>query len=496
KKDVGPDTMGAIMGERSPETIMGILAIVKAGGAYLPIDPTYPKERIGYMLKDSNARLLLTKESEIFHPDSRTPHPATRNSQLATSLAYIIYTSGSTGKPKGVMVEHRNLSAYVAAFYREFDIASRDTVIQQASASFDAFVEEVYPVLLRGGKLAIAPRDIIPDIEELAAFMFRHNVSMISCSPLLLNELNRYAKENRGKLSSVRIFISGGDVLIPGYVDELREWSAVYNTYGPTETTVCVTYFRLGSRERGAVLPIGNPISNYKVYILDQYRRLSPIGVAGELCVSGAGVARGYLNRPELTSEAFVASTPLLYRTGDLARWSADGSPAGGTYSIEFLGRIDRQVKLRGFRIELGEIEAQLLKHPSIGEAVVIDREDTQGDKYLIAYIVGAFIETPQLIKYLSQTLPGCMIPSHFVQIEKIPLNPNGKLDRKALPVPEASPGGEYIAPTDEVEETLAAIWSEVLDIEKNGISIDADFFQSGGHSLKATMLTAKIHKV
>ncbi|MCP5106102.1 MAG: amino acid adenylation domain-containing protein, partial [bacterium] len=310
KKGVGPDTIVGLLLERSVEMIIGIFGILKAGGAYLPIDPTYPKERIDYILADSNARVLL-KDVGNRLACSSSPNQVLCSGQPITSLAYIIYTSGSTGKPKGVMVEHRNLSAYLAAFYREFEITSRDTVIQQASASFDAFVEEVYPVLLRGGKLVIVERDVIPDIEALAAFMSRHNVSMISCSPLLLNELNRYAKENRGKslfpLSSVRIFISGGDVLKPEYVDHLREWSAVYNTYGPTETTVCVTYFRLDSKESGAVLPIGKPISNYSVYILDQYRRLSPVGIAGELCVSGAGVTRGYLNRPELTAEAFVA---------------------------------------------------------------------------------------------------------------------------------------------------------------------------------------------
>ncbi|MCP5106054.1 MAG: amino acid adenylation domain-containing protein, partial [bacterium] len=383
-------------------------------------------------------------------------------------------------------------------------ITSRDTVIQQASASFDAFVEEVYPVLLRGGKLVIVDRDIIPDIEALTAFMFRHNVSMISCSPLLLNELNRYAKESRGKtvhpLSSVRIFISGGDVLKPGYVDHLREWSAVYNTYGPTETTVCVTYFRLDSMESSTVIPIGKPISNYSVYILDQYRRLSPIGVAGELCVTGAGVTRGYLNRPELTSEKFCRgaapslSTPL-YRTGDLARWFP---PAGGASkgTIEFLGRIDRQVKLRGFRIELGEIESRLLKYPGLEEAVVIDRE-RDGDKYLCAYFVSEEdIGISELRDALSHDLPAYMIPSYFIPLERVPLTVGGKVDRKALPEPEAPSGGEYIAPTDELEDTLAAIWSDVLGIEKEKISIAGNFFQMGGHSLKATSMVAGIHKV
>jgi fengycin family lipopeptide synthetase D len=409
---------GAIVGilvERSVEMVIGLLGILKAGGAYLPIDTDYPTERIHYMLADSSASLLLTtrslserivfKKGIVYLEDYKKARHAPCSMRHA-SLAYIIYTSGSTGKPKGVMVTHENLTAYLHAFAREFEIKDEDVVIQQASYSFDAFAEEVFPCLLKGGRIALPSGDEVKDVALLTEFISKHNVTMIDCSPLLLNELNRRSLsslESVNPLRSIHTFISGGDVLKRECIDNLLKIGVVYNTYGPTEATICATYHKFNTNdEEESVIPIGKPISNYRVYILRGQDQLLPIGVPGELCISGHGVTRGYLNRPELTADKFdqdlqdyqddqdekgpaaresyiekekeidknpLTSLPLypsspLYRTGDLARWLPEGN-------IEFLGRIDHQVKVRGFRIELGEIESQLLTHEEIEEVAV-----------------------------------------------------------------------------------------------------------------------------
>ncbi|MCP4216670.1 MAG: amino acid adenylation domain-containing protein, partial [bacterium] len=415
-----------------------------------------------------------------------------------TELAYIIYTSGSTGRPKGVAVEHRNLSAYIVSFEQEFDITGGDTVIQQASYSFDAFVEEVYPVLTRGGRLACAGKDEIRDIELLTRFLVKHKVTVIDCSPLLLNQLNGLGARLPRML---RIFISGGDVLKKEYVDTLVEQGHVYNTYGPTETTVCATYYKCSGKEEDFV-PIGRAIANYTVSILDAGGRMPPIGVPGEICVSGVGVARGYLNNPGLTAAQFIApdtglntdgtSAGTIYKTGDRGMWLPDGG-------IRFLGRIDQQVKIRGYRIEPGEIEKQLLNHQSVKEVVVTARETTDGDKYLCAHLVPAAettITIADLREHLLQTLPPHMVPAHFVQIEAIPFTFSGKVDAAALPDPDESiaTGTVFITPSGPVQTTLAQLWAEVLNVTGD-IGIDDDFFAMGGHSLKATTLLAKTHK-
>ena len=540
-KGVKPDTIVGLMAERCVEMIICILGILKAGGAYLPIEPVLPEDRINYMLKDSGAKILLTnREISDIHPSTLLPfYPSN-----PLNLAYIIYTSGSTGKPKGVMVEHRNLLAYVYAFSREFQITSTDTVLQQASFAFDTFIEEVFPVLLTGGKITIALKEEILDIERLLKFIGKHLVSILDCSPLLLNELNKRLEQTDKlkELASVHTFISGGDVLKGEYVDKIIETGRVYNTYGPTETTVCATYYRILPGVPSNV-PIGRPISNYKVYILDRYHRLLPQGVPGELCVSGPGVTRGYLNNPQLTAKRFClrrpggrflkklppwtpcknflleeinsqgghgkenlketvllssklypgpyALGPRLYKTGDLARWLPDGN-------IEFLGRIDHQVKIRGYRVELGEVENRLLSHDAIQAAVVVERIDLSGDKYICAYVVlsktaGFNHISSGLKKYLSDWLPDHMIPSFFVPLEKIPLTSNGKVDRNALPEPGSFDAGKpYVPPRNETEKILADIWSQLLS---GNIGIYDNFFDRGGHSLKAISLAAKIQK-
>ncbi len=498
-KGVMADSIVGLMLERSAEMIIGIMAILKAGGAYLPLDPSYPKERIEYMLKDSESKIVLSSQDELddiefngeiinllkedlFKGDSSNLEKIIKPS----NLAYVIYTSGTTGIPKGVMVENRNLTAYVDAFLNEFKLSDKDIVLQQATYCFDGFVDEVYPILLRGGRFIICNKYDALDLRKLENIIFKYKISVVSCSPLFLNELNKCKN-----LSSIHTFISGGDILKKGYINNLINYAKVYNTYGPTETTVCASFYKCD--DKGILnIPIGKPIKNYRTYILDKNKDLVPIGIPGELYISGDGVARGYLNRQAETNEKFV-DNPFelgrkMYKTGDLVRWLPDGN-------IEFLGRIDNQVKIRGFRIELEEIENRLLQHEEIQEATVVIKENEAMGKYVCAYVVSQKeINRLNLRSYLKQSLPEYTIPSYFVQLEKMPLTNNGKLDKKALPEAKLdSSFNQYESPRNKVEEELALIWSEVLTV--NNIGINDNFFDLGGHSLKATVLVSKIHK-
>jgi tyrocidine synthetase-3 len=509
EKGVVPDTIVGIMVERSVELIVGILGILKAGGAYLPIDPEYPRERIDYMLADSAAKVLVISSTlageveklrswevkkvfleEVHKTQESSSQPLNLStSQLLSSsnLAYIIYTSGTTGKPKGVMIEHQNLTAYVNSFLQEFRLTANDIMMQQASASFDAYVEEVFPILTRGGKIAIPHRQEIIDMDLLSVFILKNNVTFISCTPLLLNELNKV-----DNIKSITTFISGGDELRGEHVDRLVKQGNVYNTYGPTESTVCVTYYKCPELP-GDTIPIGRPISNYKVYILDKSSFPVPIGVPGEIYAAGAGVARGYLNRPGLTAKKFINNPfagGLLYRTGDLGRWLPHGN-------IEFLGRIDHQVKIRGYRIELGEIENLLKKYDRVKDAVIVVKEDETGDKCLCAYYIsGREIPVSALREHTAVELPDYMIPSFFVNLEKMPLTPGGKINRSLLESLEVKVKSDgYIAPQNDLEKKLAKIWAEVLGLEEEIIGIDNNFFELGGHSLKATALASEIHR-
>jgi len=554
EKGVKPDTIVGILVDRSLEMIIGLLGILKSGGAYLPLDPTYPKERINFMLKDSNAGVLLKSEfrstksdatlrsrslrSTRTNPNDQNSNDETwgvtsivlnfehlnfefvsnfefRVSNLSSSnLAYVIYTSGSTGRPKGVMVEHKQMAAYLKAFEQQFTITPGDVVIQQASYAFDAFVEEVYPILTKGARVAIPLKSQVIDIVLLADFIAKHNVTIIDCSPLLLNELNKRSAVK--PFPSIHTYISGGDVLKGSYIDRLVKHGTVFNTYGPTETTVCATYYRCMKCE-SSLIPIGKPIANYGVYILGKNNQLQPIGIVGELVVAGVGITRGYLNKAELTAEKydqdicdyltkrflggpggrFFKKAPLaaggrIYKTGDLGRWMPDGN-------IEFLGRIDLQVKIRGFRIELGEIEAQLLKHKDIEEAVVVSRIDETSGRYLIAYIVTPerIPDAKELREYLSCTLPDYMIPSYFIQLDQMPLTSSGKINRKGLSLEAGKAiaiGAVYTPPTNETEKELEKIWQEILNAAK--IGIDDNFFELGGDSLKAMALVSRVHKV
>lgn len=500
KNGVKPDTIVGIMAGRSLEMIIGILGILKAGGAYLPIDPDYPADRIKYMLEDSGADAIVVQEHlkskidgfQLVTIEDSAPfskeNPPTLNH--ASDLAYVIYTSGSSGRPKGVMTTHRNVINYIHSFTKRVPLHENDTVLQVVSFSFDAFSEELYPILANSGRLVISKKIGDLNIDELVGMISKHRVTLITCSPLLLNEID---KNKHLTFHPHMKFISGGDVLKYEYIEHIIKNADVYNSYGPTEATVCATYYKLSGDDRNKTsIPIGKPLTNYKVYIADQYGRPQPVGIPGELLIGGDGLARGYVNNKKLTDAAFIldASGERVYRTGDLARWLPDGN-------IEFLGRIDHQVKIRGYRIELEEIEHRLLKNGDINEAIVIAREDDQNDKYLCAYMTlkNKDASIDQIKQSLAEDLPEYMIPSYFVKLDKIPRTINGKADVKALPEPDSRALAEafYEAPRNKTEEKLLLIWQDILGQEK--IGINDHFFQIGGHSLKAFSLAAKIQK-
>jgi len=490
EKGAAPDVIMAVTVERSIETLINILAILKAGGAYLPIDPGLPPGRIRYMLADSGAEMPAAPGTPAKKGGAaRAPRPV-----IPGNLAYVIYTSGSTGRPKGVLVEHFSAVNLVLTRKHRFEIDQTDRVLQFSSLSFDASVEQVFVALSSGAALILVDEETLLDIVKFDAYIRRQAVTHLDSVPSFLSNI---PFKDPGFYSLKRI-VSGGEVCPISLAEKLGRYCDFYNAYGPTETTVTAVgmKYRPGNG-RLPGLPIGRPIRNTAVYLFDRWKAPVPTAVPGEMYIGGAGVTRGYLNRPELTSETFLPNPPAgrgrLYRTGDLARWLPDDN-------IEFLGRIDRQVKIRGLRIELGEIENRLLDHETVKETVVLDREEKDGEKYLCAYIVNPegeqkTLDIPALREYLLQTLPVYMIPTYFVLIDKIPLTPNGKIDRKSLPEPEVKINREYAAPGNETEEKLAAIWSEILGIEKGIISIHSSFFELGGHSLRATILAAKIHK-
>ncbi|NOQ28032.1 MAG: amino acid adenylation domain-containing protein, partial [Bacteroidales bacterium] len=500
KKGVTTESKIGLFTDHSLEMLIGMLGSLKSGGCYVPIDRAYPEERINYIIEDSGIEIMLKSQGLspvvdsailIDLSDSRIYTGSGNNLETRVSpsnLSYMIYTSGSTGKPKGVMVEHRNVVAYISAFQGEFKLDERDVVMQQASISFDTFVEEVYPIITIGGRLVLVEKEEILNLDKFGKLIQRNNITVISCSPLLLNEINTFPHK---LLENVRLFISGGDELRYSHINEIIKFSKVYNTYGPTEATVCSLYYECKGKSTEHI-PIGSPIANDSVFVLGTNMELLPIGVAGELCISGSGLSRGYYKNESLTKEKFIdhpfEERERLYRTGDLARWLPDGN-------IEFLGRIDHQVKIRGFRIELGEIENVLFKHENIKECIVTAIEENN-EKYLCAYMVcKEKLNHEELRTYMSAQVPDYMVPSYFVELESLPLNSNGKVNHKALPSPQIKAGDDYVAPSNEIEEKLVEIWSEVLNIEKDEISTIANFFAIGGHSLKATVLTSKIHK-
>ena len=494
---VGPELAVGLCVERSLEMLVALLGILKAGGAYLPLDPDYPPERLSFMLADAQAPLVLTHsaladrlpahDALVLHLDAERSAIAAEPTTSPVSgvrphnTAYVIYTSGSTGTPKGVSVTHGGIPNLAAVEIDRFAITSESRILQFASQSFDAALWEMVSALAAGAALVlIAPGKRSGD--ALASLIREQNVTHATLPPVLLKDLP-------ADLPLTTLVVAGE--ACPA--EEVARWSPgrrMINAFGPTETTVCAT---MSDALSGAVAPpIGRPIWNTRVYVLDVGLQPVPAGIVGELYIAGAGLARGYLGRAGLTAERFVADPfgpagSRMYRTGDLARWRADGV-------LDFLGRADTQVKVRGFRIEPGEIEAALVRHDGVAQAAVIAREDVPGNKRLVAYVVGSADHVPDvaaLRAHLAATLPDYMVPSAFVVLDPLPLTPNGKLDRKALPAPDFASAQARRAPRTPQEELLCALFAEVLGLERVGI--DDNFFELGGHSLLATRLISRI---
>jgi amino acid adenylation domain-containing protein len=507
-----------IMVERSPEMMIGIMAVLKAGGAYLPIAVDYPLDRIAYMLDDSDAALVLAKKKNLTgNPvetsrlldleDARLFNGSNDNlTDTGTgpgSPVYVIYTSGSTGRPKGVMIEHGSLVNRINWMQKSYPLDKKDTVLHKTSFTFDVSVWEIFWWSTVGARVCLLSPGGEKDPRVIIDTAAENDVTVMHFVPSMLSVFLEYLQEEGGveKLSGLKQVIASGEALTVSQVKRFKNilfkknFTGLANLYGPTEATIDVTYYNCFEEDDLEAIPIGKPIDNTRLYILDENLHLQPVGTAGELCIAGDGLARGYLNNPGLSADTFVVNPfdgkERIYRTRDLARWLP-----GGT--IEFLGRIDQQVKVRGFRVEPGELETHLLSHGDIKEAVVVCRSDESGENHLCAYFVsntGSEPSPSELREHLLKSVPAYMVPSYFTRLSQMPLNPNGKIDRKALPAPEAAVGDEYTAPGTEVEKAVAQLWADILKIDKDTVSVNANFFQLGGHSLKATVLAMRLHK-
>ncbi|MCC5645816.1 amino acid adenylation domain-containing protein [Nostoc sp. CHAB 5824] len=511
---VKPEVLVGICIERSLEMIVGILGILKAGGAYVPLDPTYPKERLSFMLSDSQVQVVLTQEKFVEELttngaklicldtdwESINHHQENPTSNAtAENLAYVIYTSGSTGKPKGVAVPHRAVNRLVCnTNYVKFVPSER--VAQASNTSFDAATFEIWGALLHGARLVVIPHNVVLSPQHFAAYIREQRISVLFLTTALFNQLASVVPQ---AFKDLRHLLFGGEAVDSKSVKAVLSNGApqrLLHVYGPTESTTFACWCLVEDIPEGATnVPIGRPISNTQIYILDSKLQPVPIGTLGELYIGGDGLARGYLNRPELTKEKFIthpfekAEGSRLYKTGDLARFLPDGN-------IEFLGRIDHQVKIRGFRIELGEIETLLSQHSHVQQAVVIAREDIPGDKRLVAYIVlnqKLDASAATLKRFLQEKLPYYMVPAVFVILDSLPLTPNGKVDRQNLPACDRTrPHLEetFVTPRNPIEEKLAVIWTQLLGLEQ--IGVNDNFFQLGGHSLIATQILSRVREV
>ncbi|WP_437576671.1 amino acid adenylation domain-containing protein [Sorangium sp. So ce887] len=509
RRGVGPDVLVAIAAERSAELVVGLLGILKAGGAYVPIDPDYPADRIAFMLDDAAATVLLSQwpvasrlpphRAEVLCLDADRAQidrePATKPAVALSpdNLAYTIYTSGSTGRPKGAGNSHSGLLNRLQWMQERFGLTAEDRVLQKTPFSFDVSVWEFFWPLMTGAGLVVARPGDHRDGERLIDLITRHAVTTLHFVPPMLQAF----LETPGAAScrSLRRVVCSGEALPAELARRCFERlpdAELHNLYGPTEASIDVTAWACQPHDTSASVPIGTPIANTQIYLLDRHGQPVPVGVAGELYIGGVGLARGYHQRPALTAERFVpdpfgaAAGGRLYRTGDLARHRPDGA-------VEFLGRLDHQVKIRGLRVELGEIEARLLQHPGVGEAVVLARDVAHGGKRLVAYVAGqggAAPEPASLRDWLAEALPAYMVPAPILVLDRLPLSPNGKVDRRALPAPEQvdAPARVTTPPRTDLERAIAAIWRDVLSVPQVGV--DDNFFDLGGHSL----LLAKVH--
>jgi amino acid adenylation domain-containing protein/non-ribosomal peptide synthase protein (TIGR01720 family) len=531
QKGVATDCLVGLMVERSLEMVTGMMAILKAGGAYIPIDPEHPGDRIKYILDDTQAHVMVLQQhlaeekqellreyfpgniiavDDLVNYQVETGKPGTIETAAdrgAEYLAYIIYTSGSTGKPKGVCIEHASIANSLSWRSNHYRFNEYEVILQMSAFSFDGSVMDIFSTLISGAKLVVVEQHNRNNLDYLLRIIENNSVTHFLIVPgfykIFLEEIHQSLKKS---LKSVTVV---GDSFTEELVNthfEKLPGVKLFNEYGPTENSVCSTVHQFDPQNRRIL--IGKPISNVSCYITDRNGRLNPVGIPGELCVAGTGLARNYLNKPGLSAEKFIINPYIagkrIYRTGDLARWMPDGN-------LEFLGRVDRQVKIRGFRVELGEIENRLLKHNLIKDVVVLPRTiesghtpDQTGDKFLCAYIVPAegkvFADelsmADQLRTYLSQVMPVYMVPSHFTALQEIPLTPTGKVDWRALPAPKTTAKtGNQTKPGDIVEEKVAEIWAGLLGIEKESIAVESNFFDLGGHSLKAIVLVSELHK-
>ncbi|WP_434756636.1 amino acid adenylation domain-containing protein [Paenibacillus amylolyticus] len=504
-KGIVPGSTVLIFLPNSIKAVAAMLGVQKAGLGYVPIDIFSPEERVRYILNDCRASCVITGGPEtkkikqvydgtiidltdIGHSIDLDHNKPVEVDINMDDTCYIIYTSGTSGNPKGVMVSHKNVASYVQSFSREFAVHTQDVVLQQASLAFDASVEEIFPALVNGGEISILGHDKIFDIHEVHQFIRDRKVSIVSCSPLLLNELNKLEL-----LKDVRLFISGGDVLKTEYIDRLKQNCTVYNSYGPTEATVCAAYYNCAEMDAASIrIPIGKPIDNAQIYIVDTEARLAPIGVPGELCIAGLGVAKGYVNLPRPTAEKFTTAVipgQTLYKTGDRARWLPGGN-------IDFMGRMDNQVSIRGYRIELEEVEATLRRIRGVVDAIAIVNEYDDSRKRILAFYKAAGSLSPvhvreELIRYL----PDFMVPAEIKQIEKIPFTLNGKVDYKKLMSLDAMQPEETLDKfvNDRLEKELQLIWKEILGQES--IGLEDNFFDVGGNSIILIQLNNRINR-
>jgi len=540
---VGRDALVGICVERSLEMAVGLLGILKAGGAYVPLDPAYPQERLAFMLQDAQVSVLLTQQRLVEKlSEHQPPNPSDSEGEpevaertfprilcldadweaiaqesednpvtgvTPENLAYVIYTSGSTGKPKGVLLAHQGLVNHCVGVAEHFGLQSRDRILQFSSISFDISVEELFPSWISGASVILRSEDMVASSTALWQAIEQQRLTVLNLPTAYWHQwVHSLSLSNQLLPQTLRLVVVGGEKASPTTFSTWRQLAGVdrirwLNAYGPTETTVTATLYEAGTvlASEGATLelPIGRPIANTQIYLLDRYRQPVPIGVPGEVYIGGAGLARGYLNRPELTAEKFIpnpfsdASGGRLYKTGDQARYLSDGN-------IEYLGRLDNQVKMRGFRIELEEIELALLPHPAVREVVLLAREDVPGDRRLVAYVVPQPQQRPStsdLRGFLQDRLPIYMLPSVFILLEALPLLPNGKLDRRSLPAPDhlqPELAATYVAPRTELEQTIATIWQEVLQVAKVGLY--DNFFDLGGHSLLMIQVHSKLRQI
>ncbi|WP_292772060.1 amino acid adenylation domain-containing protein [Nostoc sp. NOS(2021)] len=510
KLGVGSEVLVGICISQSIEMIIGLLGILKAGGAYVPLDPSYPQERLNFMLEDAQVSVLLTQENLLKHFESfsnqivsidkdweiiaQEQEDNSKSHLNSENLAYVIYTSGSTGKPKGVAVPHKAVNRLVCNT-NYIKLEPSDKITQASNVSFDAATFEIWGALLNGAQLVGISKDVTLSSHEFALQLQEKGINVLFLTTALFQQIARDVPQ---AFASLRYLLFGGETVDTRWVKKILKHGVpkhLIHVYGPTENTTFSSYYCVEELPLATSFPVGRPITNTQIYILDTHLQPVPIGVTGELYIGGDGLAQEYLNRTELSAKHFIThpftNNPKtrLYKTGDLGRYLADGN-------IEFLGRVDNQVKIRGFRIELSEIEAVLSQHSAVRESVVIASEDVPDDKYLVAYIVPNQEQIPTqdvLRKFIKEKLPDYMVPRAYVLLESLPLTPNGKVDRRALPAPDTIifNNQDYVAPRSQVEELLAQIWAKVLGKEQVGIH--DNFFELGGHSLLATQLTSRI---